>query len=62
MDTEKFINVVRRMRATQIEYFKTRNKFMQFRAMALEKMVDDMIKEHDDFLKKHPRQPDLFQE
>lgn len=62
MNTEKFINVVRRMREAQREYFKTRNKIMQFRAMSLEKIVDEMIQEHDAWIKLHPKQHDLFEQ
>lgn len=60
MDTEKFIGVVRRMREAQREYFKTRNNIILFRAKSLEQIVDEMIQEHDAWLKNHPRQHDLF--
>lgn len=61
MDKDKFIDVVKRMREAQREYFKTRNKIIQFRAMSLERIVDEMIQEHDTWLKLHPKQHDLFE-
>lgn len=61
MDKDKFIDLVKRMREAQREFFKTRSKQMLIRSKNLESVVDDMIKEHDAWQKLHPKQHDLFE-
>lgn len=43
----QFIETVREMRAAQCEYFRTRDKAVMRKSMALEKQVDDAIKKDD---------------
>jgi len=45
-----FIDSVREMRAAQRDYFRTRDKDIMRKSMALEKQVDDAIKENDNVL------------
>lgn len=61
MDKDKFIDLVKRMREAQREFFKTRSKQMLIRSKNLESVVDVMIKEHDEWQKLHPKQHDLFE-
>jgi hypothetical protein len=43
----QFVETVREMRAAQIAYFRTRDKDIMRKSMALEKQVDDAIKKDD---------------
>ena len=43
----QFVETVREMRAAQCEYFRTRDKAIMKKSMALEKQVDDAIKKDD---------------
>ena len=43
----QFVETVREMRAAQCEYFRTRDKAVMKKSMALEKQVDDAIKKDD---------------
>lgn len=61
MNTEKFIDTVKRMREAQREYSKTRNRKVMLHSMMLEGAVDKMIQEHEEWLKAHPVQKDLFE-
>lgn len=45
MNEEQFYNTVKDMREMQIKYFRTRNIIVLKKAKALEKKVDDYIKE-----------------
>ena len=45
MEEEQFYNTVKSMREMQIKYFRTRNIIVLQKAKALEKKVDDYIKE-----------------
>lgn len=45
MKEEEFYNNVKRMRELQIKYFRTKNVIVLKKAKALEKKVDDYIKE-----------------
>ena len=47
MDAKQFKEAVRTMRSLQKEYFKTRDVLTLQRAKAMEKAVDDYIKEGD---------------
>lgn len=59
---EKFYDTVKRMREAQKDYFKTRDRRIMTRAIMLEGVVDEMIKEHYVWLKDHPQQLSLFQD
>ena len=56
METEKFIDLVRRMREAQKEYFRTRDRKVMLHAMMLENTVDNVISEHIN--KQKPQQPE----
>jgi len=43
----QFVETVREMRAAQVAYFRTRDKDIMRKSMALEKQVDDAIKKDD---------------
>lgn len=43
----QFVETVREMRAAQCEYFRTRDKAVMKKSMALEKQVDEAIKKDD---------------
>lgn len=45
MEEEQFYNAVKTMREMQIKYFRTRNIIVLQKAKALEKKVDNYIKE-----------------
>lgn len=45
MNEEQFYNAVKAMREMQIKYFRTRNVIVLQKAKALEKKVDNYIKE-----------------
>lgn len=45
---QEFIQMVKQMREAQTDYFKTRNRNSLQRSIMLEKIVDKMIKEHED--------------
>ena len=47
MDAKQFKEAVRTMRSLQKEYFKTRDGLTLQRAKAMEKAVDDYIKEEE---------------
>lgn len=47
MDAKQFKEAVRTMRSLQKEYFKTRDGLTRQRAKAMEKAVDDYIKEEE---------------
>lgn len=61
-DMEKFIDLVKRMRQAQKDYFRTRDRRIMQHAMCLEGAVDKCIQDHDAYRKEHPRQLDLFAE
>lgn len=61
MNTEKFIDTVKRMRDAQKEYFKTKNRKVMLHSMMLEGAVDKMIEEHEEWQRAHPVQRDLFE-
>lgn len=46
MEEEEFYNNVKRMRELQIKYFRTKNVIVLKKAKALEKKVDNYIKEN----------------
>lgn len=62
MDTDKFIETVKRMRQAQKDYFKYRDQRVLIHAKMLENVVDTMIQQYDDFKLKHPVQRNLFDE
>lgn len=45
---QEFIQMVKQMREAQTDYFKTRSRNSLQRSIMLEKIVDKMIKEHED--------------
>ena len=46
MNEEEFCNAVKAMREIQVKYFRTKNVIVLKKAKALEKKVDDYIKEN----------------
>lgn len=61
MNYEKFVLMVESMRDAQKEYFKTRNKRVLVRSIAIEGAVDKAIKDwHEENDPHRPRQVDLF--
>lgn len=60
IETEKFIDLVKRMRQAQKEYFRTRDRRVMQHAICLEGAVDKCIMDYDAYKKEHPIQMDLF--
>lgn len=60
MDNINFYQWVKKMRDSQKEYFRTRDNRILQRAKMLEKIVDELIFEHQANNKKEPRQLNLF--
>lgn len=61
-DIEQFIDLVKRMRQAQKDYFRTRNRTIMQHSMGLERAVDKCIIEYEENKKDHPKQLDLFAE
>ncbi len=59
-DIDKFIDLVKRMRAAQKDYFRTRDRRIMQHSICLEGAVDKCIQEHEEYRKNHPKQLDLF--
>lgn len=56
----KFYKLVKAMREAQREYFSTRSHAALQKARSLERSVDAYIKRGDDYLKRQPKEPLLF--
>lgn len=60
MNHTEFFKWVKKMRDSQKEYFRTRDNRILQRAKMLEKIVDELIFEHQANNKQEPRQLNLF--
>jgi hypothetical protein len=56
----QFFNLVKAMREAQMEYFSSRSHEALQKARSLERSVDAYIKRGDDYLKRQPKEPTLF--